>query len=63
MPVTEDMRRTVKVQLRLGPKVVEAMDRARKDMGRSHYIAYLIVCDVAKKTMKHRAKILDGRGR
>lgn len=52
--IPEDMRHTVKVQLRLPEKVAELL-RKLPVGERSKWIAALI--------WKHRAKILDGRGR
>lgn len=50
----EDMRRTVKVQLRLPEKVARVLSYIPVGE-RSKWIAELI--------WKHRAKILDGRGK
>lgn len=40
--IPEHQRHTEKVQLRLDPKVVEAMDKLRGDLGRSEWLTYLV---------------------
>lgn len=56
MPVPEDMRHTRKVQLRLAPEVVRALDELRGEQGRSSWVAELIVKAARRLGLRAKGK-------